>query len=59
MAGQTPNQLTDVADRPVPAVEIPQVAHHVMLDSPRTLITSLRALIAAWNRWPPGETRSG
>jgi pimeloyl-ACP methyl ester carboxylesterase len=53
LAGHTPNPLTDVAGRLVPAVEIPQAAHHVMLDSPLTLITSLRALIAAWNRWPP------
>jgi pimeloyl-ACP methyl ester carboxylesterase len=53
LAGHTPNPLTDVAGRPVPAIEIPQAAHHVMLDSPLTLITSLRALIAAWNRWPP------
>jgi pimeloyl-ACP methyl ester carboxylesterase len=55
LAGQTPNQLTDLSGRPVPDVEIPEAAHHVMLDSPRALITSLRTLIAAWNRWPPRE----
>jgi pimeloyl-ACP methyl ester carboxylesterase len=55
LAGQTPNVLTDLAGRPVPNVEIPEAAHHVMLDSPRALITSLRTLIAAWNRWPPSE----
>jgi pimeloyl-ACP methyl ester carboxylesterase len=53
LAGHNPNPLTDMAGRPVPAVEIPQAAHHVMLDSPRTLIASLRTLISAWNRWPP------
>jgi pimeloyl-ACP methyl ester carboxylesterase len=55
LAGQTPNLLTDMSGRPVPVVEIPEAAHHVMLDSPRALITSLRTLIAAWNRWPPTE----
>jgi pimeloyl-ACP methyl ester carboxylesterase len=55
LAGQTANLLTDLAGRPVPNVEIPEAAHHVMLDSPRALITSLRTLIAAWNRWPPRE----
>jgi pimeloyl-ACP methyl ester carboxylesterase len=53
LAGQTPNLLTDLAGRQVPNVQIPGAAHHVLLDSPRALITSLRTLIAAWNRWPP------
>jgi pimeloyl-ACP methyl ester carboxylesterase len=53
LAGHTPSQLTDVGGRLVPTMEIPQAAHHVMLDSPLTLVTSLRALIAAWHRWPP------
>jgi pimeloyl-ACP methyl ester carboxylesterase len=55
LAGQTPTLLTDLAGRPVPHVVIPEAAHHVMLDSPRALITSLRTLIAAWNRWPPTD----
>jgi pimeloyl-ACP methyl ester carboxylesterase len=55
LAGQTPNLLTDLAGRVVPTVEIPEAAHHVMLDSPRALITSLRTLVAVWNRWPPRE----
>jgi pimeloyl-ACP methyl ester carboxylesterase len=59
LAGETPNVLTDLAGRTVPNVEIPEAAHHVMLDSPRALITSLRTLIAAWNRWPPSDPDGG
>jgi pimeloyl-ACP methyl ester carboxylesterase len=59
LAGQTPNRLTDRAGRPVPTLEIPGAAHHVMLDSPRALIASLRTLIAAWSRWPPRDEPGG
>jgi pimeloyl-ACP methyl ester carboxylesterase len=55
LAGRTPHPLTDRAGRRVPTVEIPEAAHHVMLDSPRALISSLRTLLAAWTRWPPRE----
>jgi pimeloyl-ACP methyl ester carboxylesterase len=35
--------------RPVPVVEIPLAAHHVMIDQPLALITALRTQLAGWD----------
>lgn len=52
---RTPSAVLDLQGRQVPSIEIPAAAHHVMLDSPPTLITTLRTVVAMWNRWPPAD----
>jgi pimeloyl-ACP methyl ester carboxylesterase len=40
--------IIDRLGRVAPLVEIPEAAHHVMLDQPLALITGLRAVLADW-----------
>jgi pimeloyl-ACP methyl ester carboxylesterase len=48
--GAEPSTVLDDSGRVVPTVEIPAATHHVMLDSPLALITSLRTLVTVWHR---------
>jgi pimeloyl-ACP methyl ester carboxylesterase len=52
-AGAVRGAVVDQFGREAPTIEIPGAAHHVMLDSPIALITSLRTIVAVWHRWPP------
>ncbi len=40
--------IFDLLDRAVPVVEIPEAQHHIMLDQPLALVSSLRTLLADW-----------
>lgn len=48
--GAEPSTVLDDSGHVVPTVEIPAAYHHVMLDSPLALITSLRTLVTVWHR---------
>lgn len=49
-------QMYERLGRVAPVVEIPLAGHHVMLDQPLSLVTSLRTLLADWEHSSPLRT---
>jgi pimeloyl-ACP methyl ester carboxylesterase len=49
-------EMSDLAIRSMPVIELPDTGHHPMLDQPLTLVTALRTLLTVW---PPDGTLAG
>ena len=47
--------ITNRLGRVTPLIDIPEAAHHVMLDQPLALVTGLRAILAEWALSSPGD----
>lgn len=45
---QVGKNVFDLLDRAAPVVEIPEAQHHIILDQPLALVSSLRTLLADW-----------
>lgn len=56
--GRVKDRVADIFGVNIPDVVIPESGHHIMVDQPLALATSLRTLLAAWPYRPGTDRRS-